>query len=99
MRNRTKKILILVIVLYSIQTTANCDYLVRTKKGFKFNCGKVYYSKVQVKDINKRLFKKKTMILALRDRKLYVDFNHYKTLSYTQKLNQIELDKLAGGEW
>ena len=39
------------------------------------------------------------MVLALRDRKLYVDFNHYKTLSYTQRLNQIELDKLAGGEW
>lgn len=92
-------ILILVQLLCTIPITANCDYLVKTKKGFKFNCGKVYYSKVQVKDINKRLFKEKIMPLKLADRKVYIKFNHYKTLSITQKLNRDVLDKLAGGDW
>ena len=92
-------ILILVQLLLTTTITANCDYLVKTKKGFRFNCGKVYYSKVQAKDVNKRLFREKEMVLKLHDRKVIVKFNHYKALSLTQKLNKEVLDRLAGGEW
>lgn len=87
------------IVVSFTETSANCDYLVKTKKGYRFNCGKTYYTKTQAKDINKRLFQSKLMPLVLPDRKVLIRFDHYKVLSITQKLNQEQLDKLAAKDW
>lgn len=86
-----------IYLLLVLSLSANCDYLVKDRRGFyKFNCGKIRYSKLQVQDINKRLFKEKTMPLILQDRKITVKFNHYKVLSVTQRLNQEQLELISG---
>lgn len=91
-----KKFIFLILILISfIQVSANCDYFIKTKKGYRFNCGKVYYTKSQAKDVNKRLFNEKVMPLVLKDRKIIVKFNHYKVLSVTQKLNAEQLELIT----
>jgi hypothetical protein len=86
-----KKVL---LFLVSLNLSANCDYLVKDKTGYHFQCSKVKYSKEQVRDINKRLFRVKVMPIYLEDRKLSVRFNHYKVLTVTQRLNRDQLEQL-----
>ena len=84
----------ILLFLVSLNLSANCYYLVKDKSGYHFQCSKVKYSKEQVKDINKRLFRVKVMPIYLEDRKLSVRFNHYKVLTVTQRLNQEQLEQL-----
>ena len=80
----------------------NQDVIVGRGNVYNFACSKIRYTKKQAVEINSKLFRVKTMPIQLADKKLVVKFNHYKTLSITEELNQEQYDnisQLVGNKW
>lgn len=100
MNSRNKSITLVTLLLITLDMNAksickNPDVLIKTKNGYRFACSKILYAKKQAQEINSKLYRVQTMPIILRDRKLYVKFNHYKTLSLTQVLNEEQYTKLT----
>lgn len=80
----------------------NQDVIVGKGNVYNFACSKIRYTKKQAVEINSKLFRVKTMPIQLADKKILVKFNHYKTLSITETLNQEQYDnisQLVGNKW
>lgn len=73
----------------------NQDVIVGRGNVYNFACSKIRYTKKQAVEINSKLFRVKTMPIQLADKKLVVKFNHYKTLSITEELNQEQYDNIS----
>ena len=73
----------------------NQDVIVERGNVYNFACSKIRYTKKQAVEINSKLFRVKTMPIQLADKKLVVKFNHYKTLSITEELNQEQYDNIS----
>ena len=73
----------------------NQDVIVGRGNVYNFACSKIRYTKKQAVEINSKLFRVKTMPIQLADKKLVVKFNHYKTLSITEELNQEQYNNIS----
>ncbi len=73
----------------------NQDVIVGKGNVYNFACSKIRYTKKQAAEINSKLFRVKTMPIQLADKKLVVKFNHYKTLSITEELNQEQYNNIS----
>ena len=73
----------------------NQDVIVGRGNVYNFACSKIRYTKKQAVEINSKLFRVKTMPIQLADKKIVVKFNHYKTLSITEELNQEQYDNIS----
>lgn len=93
-----KKIIIvglLAIIGLESKPCKNQDVIVGRGNVYNFACSKIRYTKKQAVEINSKLFRVKTMPIQLADKKLVVKFNHYKTLSITEELNQEQYDNIS----
>ena len=93
-----KKIIIvglLAIIGLESKPCKNQDVIVGRGNVYNFACSKIRYTKKQAVEINSKLFRVKTMPIQLADKKLVVKFNHYKTLSITEELNQEQYNNIS----
>lgn len=78
---------IILLLAITINLSAKCtnpDILIKSKYGYRFACSKIEYNKKQAIEINSKLYRKKKMNINLSDRKVNIEFNHYKVLSFEE---------------
>lgn len=93
-----KKIIMLVLLAtigLESKPCKNQDMIVGKRNVYNFACSKIRYTKKQAIEINSKLFRVKTMPIQLANKKIVVKFNHYKTLSITETLNQEQYQNIS----